>query len=167
MELVREALDNALHEILLSNVVFALHYLLHHSGKHHSLHNIHMQLQRKDSSCMQDTSVGRVRWERRGWGHKGEGGGALGGRDAACLQPCHNQFMKRKGPKLLRLYAIVAMTVVVFAFCLHSDCTLCGLHGETCTSRSRFAATSHAGGCYDNQQMLSYCKITTFLSCIG
>ena len=39
MELVWEALNDALHEVLLGNVVLALHNLLHHPGQHHLLHN--------------------------------------------------------------------------------------------------------------------------------
>ena len=37
MELIGEALDDALHQVLLGDVVLALHNLLHHAWKHHPL----------------------------------------------------------------------------------------------------------------------------------
>lgn len=50
MELIWEALDDALHEVLLCNVVLALHHLLHHPRKNNSLQrNIKDNLQQGDT----------------------------------------------------------------------------------------------------------------------
>ena len=40
VELIREALNDALHQVLLCNVVLAGHHLLHHAWLHQRLHRV-------------------------------------------------------------------------------------------------------------------------------